>query len=304
METKTLIKKIRVIGDVHGRTNWWDLVNPFDEEILYIFLGDYTDPYYTLEYVDFDQMIEQIEKMFDFKREHPDNVLILVGNYDLQYILHYGETNRYDYDPTHRERLFAVFEDNQDLIYGVAYNIGDKYLISHAGVTLDWFMKYCATEEKEALKMDISEIAEKVNKVWEENKKAFTFMANAKMSDYCGISSTQSPLWVRPSTLWYHNVFGTDSGKIQIVGHTAFDSSDYGTSVETDDRIATVGTIHVEKEADWDSGIREAPNDSEHIDIIMADCLRRETACVDIDVETMEWSKFYIEDVKSRINWN
>ena len=39
-------------------------------------------------------------------------------------------------------------------------------------------------------------------------------------------------------------------------------------------------------------------NDSEHVDIIDVDCLRRETACIDINGETLEWKKFSVgEDV-------
>lgn len=304
MEGKTLIKKIRIIGDIHGRTNWWDLVEPFDEKTLYIFLGDYTDPY-GFEGVTFDQMIEQIEKMFKFKLEHSDNVIILVGNHDLQYIMGKPETNRYDNNVMHREHLMAIFEDERDSIYGVAYNIGNKYLISHAGVTFDWYLKYCAKDEKEALQDELSVITGKINKLWSEKKETFTFRANAKMSDYSGISSTQSPLWVRPLTLWESNLFGADSGRIQIVGHTIFDNQDFGLPSETCDRVGTIGTIpnNVEQKHGWESPIKASGNNNEHVDIVMVDCLRREIACVDIDLDTMEWSKFYIKDVESNIDW-
>ena len=300
-----LIKKYRVIGDIHGRKNWWDLVNPFDKETLYIFLGDYTDPY-PFEGVTFDQMVEQIEKMFDFKREHPDNVIILIGNHDLQYIMGKAETNRYDYSELHRERLMAIFEDERDSIHGVAYNIGDKYLISHAGVTIDWYTKYCTKDIEKARQEELSEIVGKINKLWSENKESFTFRANAKMSDHSGISSTQSPLWVRPLTLWYSNFFGHESGKIQVVGHTIFDNEDFGMSSDTCDRVGTIGTVpnDVEEKHGWESPIKAVGNDPEHVDIIMADCLRRETACVDIDAETLEWKKFYIGDTELGIDWD
>ena len=54
--------KYRIIGDIHGRKNWINLVTPFDEGTIYIFIGDYTDPYYGWEKVTYEQMIEQLAK--------------------------------------------------------------------------------------------------------------------------------------------------------------------------------------------------------------------------------------------------
>ena len=53
-----MIKTVRVIGDIHGRTNWRQLVEPFNEEIMYVFVGDYTDPYYGWEQVTYEQLVE------------------------------------------------------------------------------------------------------------------------------------------------------------------------------------------------------------------------------------------------------
>lgn len=301
-----MIKKYRVIGDQHGRTNWHQLVEPFDEGTMYIFIGDYTDPYYGWEDVTYEQMIEEIKKMFAFKREHPDNVILLYGNHDLQYYIKQGETNRYDWDERHRDELFKLFKDNEDIFDGVAYSIGDKYLVTHAGVTFDWYTRYCSFDKDTVGKEPLEDIAAQINNVWELNPEAFTFRKNVtKFSDYYGDSPTHSPLWIRPDSLWENNLFGFESGKIQVIGHTPFRwelSEDWK---ETCNRIGTYGT---QKRPMTEEEIESAYsyitdgmdicslviNDPEHIDIIFTDCLRRETACVDIDAETLEWAKYKV----------
>ena len=114
-----MIKKVRVIGDLHGRTNWRKLVEPFDEETMYVFVGDYTDPYSEDEDVTYEQMIDQLNKVFTFKREHSDNVILLYGNHDIQYITGIIETWRYD--RVHAKEIEKLLADNEELFYGIAY---------------------------------------------------------------------------------------------------------------------------------------------------------------------------------------
>lgn len=307
---KNNIKKYRIIGDQHGRTNWHQLVEPFDEETMYIFMGDFTDPYYGWEKVTYEQMIEEINKAFTFKREHPDNVIILASNHDLQYIIKKGETNRYEYNINRREELFKIFKENEGLLDGVAYSIDDKYLVTHAGVTFDWYTIYCSFDENTVGKEPLEDIALQVNNMWELNPEAFTFEKNAfKFSDYCGTSPSHSPVWVRPETLWEHNLLGFESGRIQIIGHTPFKWELSDDWKETYNRIGVFGTKKkpiTEEEIERGYFITDGEgntcslvaNDYEHVDIIFTDCLRRETACVDIDAETLEWKKFSVgEDV-------
>lgn len=303
---KNNIKKYRIIGDIHGRTNWHQLVEPFDEETMYIFIGDYTDPYYGWEKVTHEQMIDEINKMFDFKREHPDNVILLIGNHDLQYCLQQGETNRYEWKEERRQELFKIFKENEGLLDGVAYNIEDKYLVTHAGVTFDWYIKYCQYEQGTVGKESLEDIVLQVNNVWESDPEAFTFNKNAvRFSDYYGTSPTHSPLWVRPVTLWENNLFGLGTGRIQVVGHTPFQYELTPDWKETYGRVGTYGTEKrqmTEEEmevaysyiTDGDNICQLVTNNPDKVDIIFTDCLRRETACVDIDAETLEWTKYKV----------
>jgi len=304
-----MIKKYRIIGDIHGRTNWHKLVEPFDEETMYIFVGDYVDPYYHLEDVTFDQMFSEMESIFKMKQEHPDNVIILLGNHDLQYIIKYGETSRYEISISKRNKLFNFFDENLKYTDGVAYQINNKYLITHAGVTKEWYETYFGEFKKDTT---LEEIVKNINELWENNKSAFYFCG--KFSDSYGVSESQGPLWIRPETLWYANLFGFDSGIIQIVGHTPYESDFPGLAPNDDNRIATIGTVkipadkeEIENDLYFNDGTnicQRIDNKPLHVDIILVDCLRRETACLDIGAETNGWKQVYFGDVENKkIKW-
>ena len=289
-------KKYRIIGDIHGRKNWIDLVTPFDEETLYIFDGDYTDPYY-YEGVTYDQMIEQILLMFQLKKEHPDNVILLYGNHDLQYVADIRETNRYDW--LNSTKISKILKENEELFSGIAYQIGEKYLVTHAGVTLEWYQKWIDYKKDD---LTLEKLCKQINNLWKKDKRAFCFSKSSKMSDYYGTSSTQGPLWIRPTSLWEYNIFGFGSGKIQIVGHTRFehykdDMKDLdGTIIPTGTQKYEPTEEMIEKGLDYwiNDGLHVCKplyNDLTNVDIIQIDCLEVETACVEIDAETLEWKK-------------
>lgn len=197
-----------IIGDIHGRDAWKHLV---DEDCINIFVGDYFDPYMYFP-------IEALERNFleitDYKQEHMDNVVLLYGNHDLCYLPHVFErTNRYD--NANANRIQWLFDITKELFDGVAYPIGDDYLVSHAGVTYQWKKKYLSMVE------DISptHLAQAINDLWEREKKPFTFSPNAYGYDSYGEDPHHSPLWVRPNSLCLGNLYNGTYIK-QIVGHS------------------------------------------------------------------------------------
>ena len=76
-------QEIIVIGDIHGESRWKEIVERHPGE-KYIFLGDYCDPYNQdlLE----DDVLNNLSQIIKFKQEHRDNVILLLGNHDMQYI--------------------------------------------------------------------------------------------------------------------------------------------------------------------------------------------------------------------------
>lgn len=297
----------RIIGDLHGRANWQKLIETENNNITYVFLGDFTDPYYGWENVTYEQMIEQINLVFTLKHNYQEKCILLASNHDLQYLLGRAGTNRYDYE--HANEISRLMVENENLFHGVAYQIGEKYLITHAGVTIDWYTHRCEYDKDNLGKESLEEICRHINDVWFSNKELFTFRANAtRFSDGYGDDTSHSPLWVRPTSLWQGNLFGFGSDKIQVVGHTPFDDYFAKDRKETVNRIGTFGTLKTpatDEEIDSGGYLLDGfdkcglvCNDFEHVDIIDVDCLRRETACVDIDGETLQWKKVSIgEDV-------
>ena len=197
-----------VIGDVHGRTSWKNLV---DEECINIFVGDFFDPYERIHFMDLQYNYLEI---IEYKKSHPDNVVLLYGNHDYEYLPGIREeSNRYD--SRNAEMITWLLMENADLFEGVAYAIGEDHLVTHAGVTTQWKEKYLPEVDD----ISPSAMAAAINELWRNNKDAFSFWENAGPSDYYGTSPQHSPIWVRPTSLCLHNLYKGTPIK-QVVGHT------------------------------------------------------------------------------------
>ena len=120
-----------IIGDIHGRTSWKDLVR---EDCINIFIGDYFSPYHPQYFEDLEANFKEILK---YKEEHPETVLLL-GNHDVEGFVHEAYS-RHDYENENTIRNF--FAQNEDL-FQIAYAIDNKVLVTHAGLTDDWYSKY------------------------------------------------------------------------------------------------------------------------------------------------------------------
>lgn len=200
-----------IIGDIHGRTCWKELVK---DDCINIFVGDYFDPY---EYIPYEAMIHNFVDIIEYKTRHPQTVL-LYGNHDLPYIAPCDRNNRYD--AFHAEQNRQIFRETANLFAGVAYAIGDKALVTHAGVSKEWYEKEFGLYEG----AKPSEVAEDINDLWKHNKNEFSFLPNAtSVGDMTGESAIHSPLGIRLWTLAEHNLFA-GTPYLQIFGHTKVDN--------------------------------------------------------------------------------
>ena len=195
-----------IIGDIHARTCWKTLMR---EDCVNIFVGDYFDS------CENDSPAEQMynfQKIIEFKQQRPETVL-LYGNHDLHYLISGEQYSRYNPHAAFEYRQALL--ESQPLFHGIAYPIGEIALVSHAGVTKEWYEKYLGSFQSESLLV----VAQKINKLWKQDKNAFTFDANVtEPDDHYGTSPTHSPIWIRPETLVEHDLF---NGTIkQIIGHT------------------------------------------------------------------------------------
>ena len=80
-----------IIGDIHGRDAWKRLV---DESCINIFVGDYFDPYDNIHFMDLQFNFMEI---IEYKKKHPENVVLLYGNHDYEYLPGiFEKSNRFD----------------------------------------------------------------------------------------------------------------------------------------------------------------------------------------------------------------
>ena len=217
-----------IIGDIHARTCWKNLMR---EDCVNIFVGDYFDS------CENDSPAEQMynfQKIMEFKHQRPETVL-LYGNHDLHYLISGEQYSRYN--PLMAQEYRHALMENNSHFYGIAYPIGEIALVSHAGVTKEWYEKYFGSYQSESL----LKVAQKINELWDQDKNAFTFDVNAtEIGDHYGTSPTHSPVWIRPETLVEHDLF---NGTVkQIIGHTQT-----GAGVTKDHNIICVDCLGTKK---------------------------------------------------------
>ncbi len=191
--------KTLVLGDIHGRTIWKDIVKKENPDFV-IFLGDYVSTH-GLETAE--EQLDNLEEILQYKEENPDKVILLRGNHDTQHLGYYwAECSGWNpkvwqkmSQPEFKERFLNLTQ----WIY-----ISDelKTIFSHAGISTVWM-------DKIAKITDVHEI-NNLEPSWK-----FGFCDNNPF-DCCGESETQPPTWIRPYTLATCNVPGWD----QVVGHT------------------------------------------------------------------------------------
>ena len=202
-----------LIGDIHSRDAWRQLVR---EDAVNIFLGDYLDPYGAETKLSGEDALANLQAIVAYKEQHPDTILLL-GNHDLHYL--WRECySRYNYQCA---KKFAEFFRQNWHHFQMAFAIGKRILVTHAGVTKPWcklvgISKGLSTEQLAA------QLNQMVND--EEQRQCFTSLFCGM--DSAGYSASASPVWVRPETLMDHGKLLNEDGKqiVQIVGHTKTDS--------------------------------------------------------------------------------
>ena len=119
-----------IIGDIHGRNCWINLVR---EDAINIFVGDYFSPY---EDMYFEDVKRNFLDIIEYKKKHWDNTILLIGNHDED---HWHICEGYSrHDRENEDEIRRLFEMHKGL-FQVAYSIENKVLVTHAGVSYVWF---------------------------------------------------------------------------------------------------------------------------------------------------------------------
>lgn len=186
--------KILVLGDIHGRPIYKDIIKKESPDQV-IFLGDFASSH---ENISPNKQIEEFDWAIDYKKAHP-NTIILRGNHDCEAMGYYWAKC---YPKAEGYKMWAdrkkIWLDNTQWVY---IDEDLKTIFSHAGISSIW--------------MDNSNI----NSIYDINKlepsELFAFTPNST-HDYYGDSVTQPPIWIRPQALYECNIADWD----QVVGHT------------------------------------------------------------------------------------
>lgn len=198
--------KTIVIGDIHGRTCWKEIIYKEDSFNKLIFIGDYLD---THENISGQKQLNNFKDILKFKEDNFDKVILLMGNHDF----HYLDVAQEQYSGF-QSGMQWVFKDTLDEalkkdLLQMCY-VQDKLLFTHAGVSNTWIKSTTNSGT------GILDIDGHINEVFKYQPKHFRFNG---INPY-GDDITQSPIWIRPQSLFEDGL----KKFIHIVGHTTQNS--------------------------------------------------------------------------------
>ena len=202
--------KTLLIGDIHGRTIWKDILERESSELSrVIFFGDYFDSF---DISGIDQ-IHNFKEIIRFKESTNLEVVMLIGNHDHHY-MNVGETYS-GYQHALQHDIYSVLRENMKHLQ-VVYKM-DNILCSHAGISPIWLDETFGLWNK-------SNVVDDINELYQYQPKKFNF--SHKGFDPHSGSVEQGPLWIRPNSLMKSNK-GDDGFKknfIQVFGHTQLEN--------------------------------------------------------------------------------
>ncbi|MDR2803083.1 MAG: metallophosphoesterase [Treponema sp.] len=206
------------IGDIHGRDFWKHYIDEDFSE--FYFAGDYFDS----RNLPFDRQYRNFTEICE-KARADERLKLCLGNHDYHYLNNVTEVYS-SYQRNHAAEIRQILEQNIDMLR-VVYVTEDNYIISHAGVSL-WFM--------ERMKKSGYERIEDINTAFIKNRLILKFNGVNPFGD----DITQSPIWIRPSSLQKEPVPGYN----QIAGHTPM--HDINTITLPDKKRGTIGITYID----------------------------------------------------------
>ncbi len=206
-----------IIPDVHGRKFWKEAVEKYPE-LPTVFLGDYHDPY-PYERISREASLANFREILDYARSH-DDVTLLLGNHDFQYISEPLNSCRFDLH--NFLTLKNLFLENLDLFQLAALKqVGDKTVIfSHAPVLPGWLEDVGMTGDIPEIVAQLNQLVAQLNLDLESRDDAERKLW--RMSRYRGGRSKYgSPIWADDCEVEGNLLPGVD---YEIFGHTQQDS--------------------------------------------------------------------------------
>lgn len=211
-------KKVLIIPDVHGRTFWKDVKETQDTPI--VFLGDYLDPYTSVEGITPEIALENFKEILRFADENKDRVTLLYGNHD-SYAFKNNEMCSCRHDYINYYDIVDLFNEYSHLFkmaYGLIVN-NKQFLLSHAGVNPFWVHNH-----QEIFGENFNYTAEAFNSISTEDLNNCL----CDVSNYRGgYSSAGSMVWtdihehvIDVKSLHLKESFSVPDNLVQVFGHT------------------------------------------------------------------------------------
>ena len=216
--------KTIIIGDVHGRDQWKQIVAQEKDADTVIFLGDYFDS--------FD--ISAVEQMHNFKEivefketsftnagtedQHKTRVIMLIGNHDYHYFPEINDSSTSGYQTRMAMVIKQLIGEKREHLQ-VAHRIGE-FVFTHAGISSQWL---------DDTVMDWTEenMVDKINELFTYTPLSLDYRSYRMLSatEWSGASgygneTYQGPMWIRPKALMSANKDTLRKKIIQVVGHT------------------------------------------------------------------------------------
>jgi len=217
--------KTLTIGDIHGESNWIDiedinqLINENNIKPIYdkyIFLGDYVDAFHKTNV----RILKNLLKIIKFKKKYPENIILLWGNHDIQYLLDYNKYGCTGYRPTMQYDLHDIFKENNSL-FQFSFQIDDT-IWTHAGISNWWYenkyIPYFNSEENKKFNIldEDNTLSKNLNNLFFHESNILFNVGKSRG----GWNKTGGPLWCDKNELITDplNHFN------QIVGHTTIEN--------------------------------------------------------------------------------
>lgn len=210
--------KTVIIGDVHGRNQWKQIVDQEHDADMFIFLGDYFDSFDI-------SGVDQLNNFLDiamFKDRGDKQVVMLIGNHDVHYFPNVEDSGTSGYQPT-MAPTFKYAIDQHKRKMQMAFKLGE-FVFSHAGISSEWM-------DDHFVDWNVDNMVDLINERFEYkpndlNYRSFKYYdyesenERAILSRGYGDEPYQGPMWIRPKSLMQVNKDTLRNQIIQVVGHT------------------------------------------------------------------------------------
>jgi predicted MPP superfamily phosphohydrolase len=211
--------KLVVIGDIHGRNIWKQIVAKEHDADEFVFVGDYFDSF-TVKGPD---QINNFLDIIEFKKQSKVPVILLIGNHDHHYYPGVDDSGTSGYQTLLAPSIKHVVGDNKQYLQA-AYQVGE-FVFTHAGLSSEWL-----DDSIEGWNTD--NVVEKVNELFQYQPNKIAYRSYKQVGDQVygaqgyGNETFQGPLWIRPTALMNANKKMLRKKIIQVVGHTPQDNID------------------------------------------------------------------------------